>query len=433
MIDYWPDSGEAVAAGYLIGKTYKDMGEVKQAKKFYTKLLSEHAGSLMAILAKIDLADLARAEGDEKRRLALWNEVVFRTDRKGDAAPYCADISNQLATHFFSDANFVEGLKALATTYTEPQQPTYVHYYIRGPLAQLVAQPDSKPRGLKMADAAVAFVKSKFPAAAKDDVEKGQLRQDWYYIAEIEQYAGRATEALAAYDAVIGALGADDDTLGRKAGLLKALGRRDEARGLYARLQNQPEGQHQTAYSYREEQKWDQAIAIYQQLVSSDAKNGGRWNWELASTYRDAGRFKEAIGVFRLCDNFPEDLKQMAACHRRLGESKEALVLYQQIMAHAPSAPARCWRSRGRMRRPARRKPPSRPCSRSASVFPSRAKPAPPTRDCKTFTRSTSPWAAPPAKTEPVPIRGRQAPLSAKLSGAKSLIPLPNCCGFRLS
>ncbi len=339
VIDYWPDSGEAVAAGYLIGKTYKDMGEVKQAKKFYTKLLSEHAGSLMAILAKIDLADLARAEGDEKRRLALWNEVVFRTDRKGDAAPYCADISNQLATHFFADANFVEGLKALATTYPEPQQPTYVHYYIRGPLAQLVAQPDSKPRGLKMADAAVAFVKSKIPPAAKDDAEKGQLRQDWYYIAEIEQYAGRPTEALAAYDAVIGALGADDDTLGRKAGLLKALGRRDEARGLYARLQNQPEGQHQTAHSYREEQKWDQAIAIYQQLVSSDAKNGGRWNWELASTYRDAGRFKEAIGVFRLCDNFPEDLKQMAACHRRLGESKEALVLYQQVMAHAPSAP----------------------------------------------------------------------------------------------
>jgi tetratricopeptide (TPR) repeat protein len=191
-----------------------------------------------------------------------------------------------------------------------------------------------------MADAALGYIKGKIPPSPKADAEKAQFRADWYYIAEIEQYAGRPTEGLAAYDAVSAALGADDDTLGRKAALLKSVGRRDEARAHYNRFQNQPEGQHQIAYSFREEQKWDQAIAIYQALVSSDAKNGGRWNWELANSYRDAGKFKEAIGVYRLCDNFPEDLKQMAACHRRLGEAKEALVLYQQVMAHAPSAPA---------------------------------------------------------------------------------------------
>ncbi len=339
VIDYWPDSSEAIAAGYLIGKTYKDMGETKQAKKFYGKVLAEHPDNLMALLARIDLADLARIEGDEKRRLALWNEVVYRADRKGDAAPFCADISNQLATHHFSDGNFVEALKALATTYQEPQLPTYVHYYVRGPLAQLIAVPESKARGLKMADAAIAYIKGKIPAGPKDDGEKTQFRQDWYYVAEIEHYAGRPDLALAAYDAVLNAFGADDDTLGRKAGQLKSAGRRDEARAHYNRFQNQAEGQHQIAHSFREEQKWDQAIAIYQNLVSSDAKNGNRWNWELAGTYRDAGKFKEAIGVFRLCDNFPEDLRQMAACHRRLGEAKEALVLYQQVMAHAPSAP----------------------------------------------------------------------------------------------
>jgi tetratricopeptide (TPR) repeat protein len=339
VIDYWPDSIEAIAAGYLIGKTYKDMGEVKQAKKFYSKVLSDYPDSLMAVMAKIDLADLARAEGDEKRRLALWNDVVFKADRKGDAAPICADISNQLATHHFSAGNFAEGLKALATTYPEPQLRHYVHYLIRGPLGQLVAMPDSKAQGLKMAEAAVGHIKAKIPATPKDAAEKGQFRQDWYYIAEIEQYAGRPTEALAAYDAVFNAFGADDDTLGRKAALLKAAGRRDEARACYNRFQNQPEGQHQIAYSFREEQKWDQAIAIYQTLVSSDTKNGNRWNWELANSYRDGGKFKEAIGVYRLCDSFPEDLKQMAACHRRLGEAKEALVLYQQVMAHAPSAP----------------------------------------------------------------------------------------------
>jgi tetratricopeptide (TPR) repeat protein len=338
VIDYWPESPEAVTAGYLIGKTYKETGEIKQAKKYFAKVLIDHPDSLAALMSKIELADMARVEGDDKRRLALWNEVVFRADRTGDAAPLCAEISNQLATHFFSVANFPDALKALSTTYSEPQLPLYVNHFIRGPLAQLVANPESKARGLKMADAAVAYVKSKAPPAPKDDAEKQQLRQNWLFVAEIEQFAGRPAEALTAFESIINTFGADDDTLGRKAGLLKGIGRRDDARSTYNRFQNQPEGQHQIAYSFREEQKWDQAIAIYQNLLSSDAKNGQRWNWELACAYRDASRFKEAVGVFRQCDNFPEDLKQMAGCHRRLGEHKEALALYQQVMAHAPSA-----------------------------------------------------------------------------------------------
>ena len=151
------------------------MGEIKQAMKYYAKVLSDYPDSLMAVMAKIDMADLARAEGDEKRRLALWNDVVFKADRKGDAAPVCADISNQLATHHFASGNFVEALKVLTTTYAEPQLPTYVHYYIRGPLAQLVAAAESKPGGLKMADAAIAYIKGKIPPAP----QRRRRRRKW--------------------------------------------------------------------------------------------------------------------------------------------------------------------------------------------------------------------------------------------------------------
>ncbi len=139
VVDYWPDSPEALAAGYLIGKTYKDMGELKQAKKVYSKVLTDHPGTLPALLARIDLADLARAEGDEKRRIALWTEIVFSTDRKGDAGPICGELSNQLATHYFSVGNFPDALRTLSTTYPDPAYPVY--NYIRGPLAQLVANP----------------------------------------------------------------------------------------------------------------------------------------------------------------------------------------------------------------------------------------------------------------------------------------------------
>jgi len=33
VIDYWPESEQAVAAKYFIGRTYKEMGEVRKAKK----------------------------------------------------------------------------------------------------------------------------------------------------------------------------------------------------------------------------------------------------------------------------------------------------------------------------------------------------------------------------------------------------------------
>ena len=33
VIDYWPDSPQAVSAAYYIGKSYKDMGEVEPARK----------------------------------------------------------------------------------------------------------------------------------------------------------------------------------------------------------------------------------------------------------------------------------------------------------------------------------------------------------------------------------------------------------------
>jgi TolA-binding protein len=62
----------------------------------------------------------------------------------------------------------------------------------------------------------------------------------------------------------------------------------------------------------------------------------------LATTQRDAGKYKEAIGQFRQCDNFPENFKQMAACHRQLKEFNEAILLYNQIVgadqANAPWA-----------------------------------------------------------------------------------------------
>src|SRR3954451_6614567 len=64
VVDYYPESPEAVTSALLIGRTYKDMGDLKMAKKAYDKLLKAHPKHYVAVLARLDLADVAAKEKD---------------------------------------------------------------------------------------------------------------------------------------------------------------------------------------------------------------------------------------------------------------------------------------------------------------------------------------------------------------------------------
>jgi tetratricopeptide (TPR) repeat protein len=190
------------------------------------------------------------------------------------------------------------------------------------------------------------------------------------------QYAALRVEKVPeVYDEMAKRFGADDVLLGRLAAWYKTQKRFDDARATYRRYMNPSEGLNQVALSYREEQKPEEAVAIYRQLVGQDPErlvqhkseiaatyrgvrkfkeaidvyheltkddlaNVGRWRWEIACTHRDAGQLAEAIGYFRQCDNLPENLKQMAWCHRQLKQPKEAVGLYSQIVAAYPDSAA---------------------------------------------------------------------------------------------
>jgi tetratricopeptide (TPR) repeat protein len=67
--------------------------------------------------------------------------------------------------------------------------------------------------------------------------------------------------------------------------------------------------------------------------------NSNRWRYAIGETYREAGMLKEAIGQYRQCDNFPEQYKMMAWCHRHLKQYNEAIVLYTQVASDPGSAP----------------------------------------------------------------------------------------------
>lgn len=336
VIDYWPDSPEAVGASYLIGKSYKEMGEVAAAKKAYGAVLTKHPKELVAVLARLDMADMARVEGDKDRQMSLLKDLSFNTPRDGDAARHCVEASRQLATMQFEAGSFAEGYKALESTYKEPELSFWVWYFIRSPLQTLTGAPETKDRGNKMADAAVAYEKGLVPASLTDDAAKARGKQVIGFAAEILAYAaGRGDEVGKIYDHALQTFGNEDEILMKQAQWLKSVGRRDDARRSFGKMKDQIEGQWQIAYSYREENKWDQAIQLIQELLTKDAAHANRWQWQLGDFYQHAGKYTEAIATYRQCDNFPDNIERMAGCHRALKQFREALVLYQQVAGSA--------------------------------------------------------------------------------------------------
>lgn len=374
IIDYWPDSPEAIAASYLIGSAYKAMGEAKPAKKAYAAVLSNHPKHLVATLARVDLLDLARIENETPRRVQLWREVVFEAERKGEAINLCAIASREFAVHCFSTGNFAEGQKSLATTYPDDQLAAQVEVYARQPILNLTAQNDTKPTGEKVADAAIAWFKSRVPTDTKDDKQKIIARQMGYFSANMLDASRRYDQVPEAYEQILKTYGQDDDTLGRFGAWYVTQGKFDQARQVYGRFENAINGQSNIALSYRAEKKYPQAVEVYQRIAGQDAdhapqwlslaaytyREGGKcdeavsiysnlvatdgnknanWQYEIGITYRSFGRHKEAIAAFRLCDNFPDCYIQMAYSHRDLGEFKEAISLYQQVIAgYEPNA-----------------------------------------------------------------------------------------------
>jgi tetratricopeptide (TPR) repeat protein len=374
VIDYWPDSPEAIAASYFIGSAYKTMGEPKPAKKAYAVVLAKHDKHFVAVLARVDLLDIARVEDDAKRRVALWRELVFQSERTSDARPHCENASRELAVHCFLTGNFDEGVRSLATTYPEDQLALQVAGHLVQPVANLAARPETKPTADKLADQAIGFFRGRVPAVTTD-AEKAVARQMGYHVAEVQSAAGRLDQVTQTFDEIMKTYGADDETLKRLGDWLRGQRRFDESRAAYLRFANKVNGMENVAESYRNEQRFldavgtfqqlagldpdrqghwqsraawsfreggkcDEAVAIYAQLLTSDAERAGTWQYEIGNTFRSFGRHQEAIAAYRLCDNFPDCYSQMAYSHRDLGQYNEAIALYLQIIGgHEPSAP----------------------------------------------------------------------------------------------
>src|SRR5690606_10945470 len=96
------------------------------------------------------------------------------------------------------------------------------------------------------------------------------------------------------------------------------------------------------ASAYRRGELYADAIKVYEELVTLDPERADDWRWQIANSYHEMGKHREALASYRQCNPTIGCFQQMARCHRSLKEYKEALVLYSQIInesqPHAPWA-----------------------------------------------------------------------------------------------
>ncbi|MEX2216793.1 MAG: tetratricopeptide repeat protein [Phycisphaeraceae bacterium] len=335
VIDYWPDSPEAVKSSYLIAETYKDMGQALNAKKAYAKVIETHPDDVVAVRSKRDLLELARKENDEKKILAILNDLTFTTKRTADSQSYCVTSARELSEYFLYRGEFDEAVKALETSYKDESLTRAIYEISHGPIQRLTGDAAKKVMGEKLADAVIARIEGHIPLLT-DDKQKAHARGYYYWIAEVHSRAKRDDVQLKVFQQMEKLFGVDDGLLGQFALWYRNHNKRDLARAMYARFENQVTGQSNIALMWREEKKWDEAIAVYEGLEKTDSERAGNWRWQIAECYDSSGRLKEAIHSYRLSDRYPQCLTSMASCHRRLKEYQPAIELYAQVITAYP-------------------------------------------------------------------------------------------------
>ena len=366
VVDYWPDSDDAIAASYYVGKTLKDIGQSKKAKTALNEVATEHSQHLAGVLAMVSLADIATVEKDDDLKSDILKKLTFDAVRDKRTRRQCETASIQLANILFANAATSEAIKALNTTYQDERLASEVVTQSRSSLQKLAGVAETQTKSTTVANEIISFLRQQEPTSLTTDQEKSYAKNLCFLVIDVLKTGKRTKEIESEFSNIAKRFGTDDQLLQRIADWHRSNAQYAKARQSYAKFEDQVAGLQLIAASYRQEKdlpqavqtynklmatdtenqskwkaesaaayrefkKYPEAITLYQQLVQEDATNGDRWLWETAMTHKEAGKWKEAIGFFRQSERFPESYWEMASCHRRLKQYGEAVTLYNQI------------------------------------------------------------------------------------------------------
>ena len=331
VIDYWPDSREAVLAAFLIPKSYQDIGEVEKAKTAYRQLIDEYPDGQIAVLAQVKLLEMARIAKDEEARLGLLEELTFRTRRTDESKRYCEEASRELARFYLYQAEWEKGLEALETSYRDGSLEAMLYETGRGAAAHLVREDETREKGKQLAERLISRMNGAIPVDLEADGNRQRAR-DWLNrISSTYGAVGEPEKVFETYERIGKLLGVDDGLRGQMAVFHKGQGDREKARDLYRKYDNQIEGTRQLAAMLREEGKHQEAVDLYRELIDQDPDRVNDYLWVIAECQESLKEWKNAIQTYRQVDRWPSNYFRMASCHRRLKEYNEALVLYNQV------------------------------------------------------------------------------------------------------
>ena len=333
VIDYWPESEEAVISAYCIADAYRTMGEVSDAKKAFRFLIKEYPAHEIAIRSRLDLLHYARLEKDEASHLALLNDLTYKLERNEKSKAACEEASRELAQiHFFAQ-RFDDGKKALATTHEGDALFDAVYGMSAKTVGHLLGNKEARTAALTLGDQLLNELRVESKRRPK--IEKDLL----YRAADLNGTLGRPAEIWKLYTEIGDRFGRDDGLLGYMAAWYKARDKRPEARGIYAEFKDQVAGLKNIAAMDLEDGKINEAIGVYRKLIEIDGDHADDHLWAIASCYEKLSDWKKAIATYRQIDRFPDNHFRMAACHRQLKEQSEAIVLYNQIKVEDNAAP----------------------------------------------------------------------------------------------
>ena len=333
VIDYWPESEEAVISAYCIADAYRTMGEVSDAKKAFRFLIKEYPAHEIAIRSRLDLLHYARLEKDEASHLALLNDLTYKLERNEKSKAACEEASRELAQiHFFAQ-RFDDGKKALATTHEGDALFDAVYGISAKTVGHLLGNKEARTAALTLGDQLLNELRVESKRRPK--IEKDLL----YRAADLNGTLGRPAEIWKLYTEIGDRFGRDDGLLGYMAAWYKARDKRPEARGIYAEFKDQVAGLKNIAAMDLEDGKINEAIGVYRKLIEIDGDHADDHLWAIASCYEKLSDWKKAIATYRQIDRFPDNHFRMAACHRQLKEQSEAIVLYNQIKVVDNAAP----------------------------------------------------------------------------------------------
>jgi len=369
VVDYYPDSREAVLASFLIGNSYDDIGQVEKAEKGYLKTINDYPKAHIATLAKVRLLHFAKVQKDEKKQMFLLADLTYNTERTKTNKGHVLNAVHDLAKRHIYGRKYDEAIRALETTYREGDLVKTYNDIAKGAISHYLKDEKTKQQAIELSDSLIGMVATLIPDVLGTPENKAAARDAWYRIASLYGLTGRPTKILETYEKMVTILGEDDGLLGSIAGYHRGRKQYDKARAVYARFKDKLKAALATAETYREEKRYDEAIAIYaaledqvmgqgllaalyselgryddaiacyQTLMEIDRANIGKHRWSIGACYESSKRLRQAIAAYGLVDNFPTTYFKMASLHRKLKEWPQALSLYSQCKVHEGKAP----------------------------------------------------------------------------------------------